>query len=48
METAFVAVQTLGTGLIGAWLALGIRDNILHPVINKTYTAAVLEMTWMK
>lgn len=48
METVLTAAQTLGTGLIGTWLALGVRDNILYPTVNETYTAAVLEMARMK
>lgn len=48
METALTVAQTLGTGIIGAWLAIGVRDNILHPQMNEAYTAAVLEMTRMK
>lgn len=48
MEIVLTAAQTLGTGLIGAWLALGVRDNILYPSVNETYTAAVFEMARMK
>ena len=48
METTLVAAQTLATGLIAAWLTLGVRDNLLHPSVNETYTAEVMEMTRMK
>lgn len=48
METKFIAAQALSTGLIGPWLALGVRDNILHHSVNETYTAAVFEMTRMR
>ncbi len=48
METTVVAAQTLATGLIAAWLTLGVRDNILHPSVNETYTAEVMEMTRMR
>lgn len=48
METTLVAAQTLGTGLVAAWLTLGVRDNILHPSVNETYTAEVMAMTQMR
>lgn len=48
METKFIAAQTQSTGLIGPWLALGVRDNILHHSVNETYTAAVFQMTRMR
>ena len=48
MDTALLAAQTLATGLIAAWLSLGVRDNILYPSVNETYTAEVMEMTRMR
>lgn len=48
METTLIAAQTLATGLIAAWLTLGVRDNLLHPSVNETYTAEVMEMTRMR
>ncbi|WP_300033556.1 DUF2165 domain-containing protein [uncultured Roseobacter sp.] len=48
METALILAQTVATGLIAAWLTLGLRDNILHPSMNETYTAEVLSMARMK
>ena len=48
METTLVAAQTLATGLIAAWLTLGVRDNLLHPSVNEVYTAEVMEMTRMR
>ncbi|MEM6371690.1 MAG: DUF2165 domain-containing protein [Pseudomonadota bacterium] len=48
METTLLAAQTLATSLIAAWLTLGVRDNILHPSVNETYTAEVMEMTRMR
>lgn len=48
METTVLAAQTLATSLIAAWLTLGVRDNILHPRVNETYTAEVMEMTRMR
>ncbi|MEL7166616.1 MAG: DUF2165 family protein, partial [Pseudomonadota bacterium] len=48
MDTTLVAAQTLATGLIAAWLTLGVRDNLMHPSVNETYTAEVMEMTRMR
>lgn len=48
METTLIAAQALTTGLIAAWLTLGVRDNILHPSVNETYTAEVMDMTRMR
>ncbi len=43
-----LAVQGLATALIAAWLTLGVRDNILYPSANETYTAEVMSMVRMK
>ncbi|WP_299652281.1 DUF2165 domain-containing protein [uncultured Tateyamaria sp.] len=48
MDQMLIAAQALATGLVAAWLTLGVRDNILHPSVNETYTAEVMEMTRMK
>ncbi len=48
MEVALLIAQTVVTGALAAWLTLGVRDNLLHPSINETYTAEVLEMTRMR
>lgn len=48
METALLLAQTVATGLITAWLCSGVRDNILHPSVNETYTAEVFNMTRMR
>ena len=48
MENTLLAAQTLATSLIAAWLTLGVRDNILHPSVNETYTAEVMEMSRMR
>ncbi|MEL6451653.1 MAG: DUF2165 family protein [Pseudomonadota bacterium] len=44
MDMMLLAAQALATGLIAAWLATGVRDNILYPSVNETYTAEVMEM----
>ena len=48
METALLFAQLIGTGALAGWLTLGVRDNILHPSINETYTAEVMDMTRMR
>ncbi|WP_299613044.1 DUF2165 domain-containing protein [uncultured Tateyamaria sp.] len=48
MDQMLIAAQALATGLVASWLTLGVRDNILHPSVNETYTAEVMEMTRMK
>lgn len=48
METTLLAAQALCTSLIAAWLTLGVRDNIVHPSANETYTREVMEMTRMR
>ena len=48
MESTLLAAQALATSLLAAWLTLGVRDNILYPSVNETYTAEVMEMTRLK
>lgn len=48
LEQIILLSQSLSVGLIAAWLSLGLRDNIMHPSLNETYTAEVMEMTRMK
>ena len=48
METVLLFAQMIATGALAGWLTLGVRDNILHPSINETYTAEVMDMTRMR
>lgn len=48
METTLILAQLVATGLVASWLTLGLRDNLLHPALNETYTAEVLSMTRMQ
>ncbi|MFK7879887.1 DUF2165 family protein [Roseobacter sp.] len=48
METAVLVAQTIATSAIAAWLTLGLRDNLLFPSVNETYTAEVLAMTRLR
>ena len=43
-DTALLLAQLVATGAITAWLTTGVRDNILYPEQNETYTAEVMEM----
>lgn len=48
METALLISQTGLTAILAAWLFLGVRDNILYPVLNLTFTAEVMQLTRMR
>lgn len=48
METAILLAQMLTVGLMAGWLTLGLRDNILHPVVNETFTAEVVSLARMR
>lgn len=48
METALLIAQLVATLSITAWLTTGVRDNLLHPSINETYTAEVMEMARLR
>ncbi|MGA9410565.1 MAG: DUF2165 family protein [Roseobacter sp.] len=44
MEAALLLTQLVATGVLSCWLTVGVRDNLLHPLMNETYTAQVMEM----
>lgn len=48
MELAILLAQIVATGGLAAWLSLGVRDNLLHPSLNETYTTEVMEMTRLR
>ncbi len=48
METMIALAQTCLTAYLGAWLLLGVRDNIAHPSMNAEGTTDVLELTRLK
>lgn len=48
METALLVAQIVATGALAGWLTTGVRDNILFPSLNETYTAEVLEIARMR
>ena len=48
LDTAILFAQTVATGAIAAWMFTGVRDNILYPSQNETYTTEVMEMVRIK
>ncbi|MEW9919216.1 DUF2165 family protein [Marimonas sp. MJW-29] len=44
LETAILGLCALNLVLMAAWLTTGVLDNLLHPFLNETYTAQVLDM----
>lgn len=47
-ETAILLAQMLKVGLLAAWLTPGLRDNMVHPVVNETFTAEVVPRARMR
>ncbi|MEM6889545.1 MAG: DUF2165 family protein [Pseudomonadota bacterium] len=47
-ENALLIAQLGATGFVAGWLTLGLRDNLLYPSVNETYTAEVLSMARMQ
>ena len=48
MELAVLLAQTLSLAFLAAWLTIGVAENILHPSLNATFTAEVLDMKRMR
>ncbi|WP_295311034.1 DUF2165 domain-containing protein [Roseobacter sp.] len=48
MDVTILLAQLVATGAIAAWLSTGLRDNLLHPALNETYTAEVFSMARMQ
>ena len=48
MDSALLVAQIIATCSLASWLTLGVRDNLLHPSVNETYTAEVMNMTRMR
>lgn len=44
IDTAVLFAQTCATAALAAWMFTGLRDNLLYPSQNETYTAEVMEM----
>ncbi|WP_299349436.1 DUF2165 domain-containing protein [uncultured Shimia sp.] len=47
MDMTLIA-QTISLVFPALWLTLGVRDNIIHPALNETFTAQVFAMERMK
>lgn len=43
-DTVLLFAQIIVTGSAAGWMFTGVRDNILYPAQNETYTAQVMEM----
>lgn len=48
METVVLLCQTVSLCFPMLWLASGVRDNLLYPTVNETYTAMVMDMQLMR
>ncbi|MEM0945097.1 MAG: DUF2165 family protein [Pseudomonadota bacterium] len=48
MEWVILLAQTGTTFWLAAWLTLGLRDNLVHPEMNETFTRQVLQMDRMR
>ena len=48
LETVILGLCALNLALMAAWLTTGALDNLLHPFLNETYTAQVLDMERMR
>ena len=48
LETTVLAAQAVSVAFMAAWLTIGALENLLHPFLNETYTAEVMDMTRMR
>ncbi|MFY0311813.1 DUF2165 domain-containing protein [Leisingera sp. D0M16] len=48
LETTILAAQAVSVAFMAAWLTIGALENLLHPFLNETYTAEVMDMTRMR
>lgn len=44
-QTMVLIAQTFCTAFLALWLTTGVRDNILYPMVNETFTAEVMDMS---
>lgn len=47
MELATLIAQTFVTVSLASWMTLGVKDNIQHPIMNRTLAVMVLQMDKM-
>lgn len=47
MELALLLAQTCATAFLACWMTTAVKDNLLHPMINRDFAAMVLRMDRM-
>ncbi|MEM7427469.1 MAG: DUF2165 family protein [Pseudomonadota bacterium] len=48
METVVLIAQACATVFLAGWITAGVKDNIQHPDMNRTFTSMVLRMERME
>lgn len=48
MEIMIAVAQGVSVTFLAAWLTIGALENLLHPYLNETYTAEVMDMARMR
>ncbi len=48
LDTVLLGVACLNLAFTAAWLTVGALENLLHPFLNETYTAQVMDMERMR
>jgi len=48
LDTILLAAQALSLAFMAGWLTIGAMENLLHPFLNETYTAEVMDMARMR
>ncbi|MDX1742695.1 MAG: DUF2165 family protein [Ruegeria sp.] len=48
LDTVLLAVGCINLTFMAAWLTVGVLENLIHPFLNETYTAQVMDMERMR
>ena len=48
MDLMILIAQIMSVSFLALWLTTGVRDNILYPSVNETFTAEVMDMTRLR
>ena len=48
MALMLLLAQTVSVGFLALWLTTGLRDNLLYPEVNETFTAEVMDMARLR
>jgi len=48
LDQIILIVLAVNVGFLAAWLTVGAMENLIHPFLNETYTAEVMDMTRMR